>query len=167
MRDFKTRQRLAKSAFRLPTQDHYFGGMTRPMTVTSLFFPSHSSGSGVSANKPPECSAGYLSPNTDALSTRSRRRCDSSGVRSTYTESKFSFKYFGVIVLRALSDVRKTWRDFDVLQTHPGIGKMSSPWARSHASAAWPTVTSFAVATSLKALTSSIFLGKFSLEYRG
>ena len=111
-RKFKICERLAETVYS-PSRDpppltsqkerfrhHCLGGITRPMTTISLFLPSHSSGSGVSANKPPPCSAGYLSPNTDALSTRSRRRCNSSGVRCTCTASKFSFKYFGVIVLR-------------------------------------------------------------------
>lgn len=69
-------------------------------TYSGILFSSfHSSGSGVSANKPSPCSGGHLSPNTDAFSTKSRICCDSSGVSSTCIAAKFSSMYFLVIVL--------------------------------------------------------------------
>lgn len=98
-------------------------------TYSGILFSSfHSSGSGVSANKPSPCSGGHLSPNTDAFSTKSRICCDSSGVSPTCIAAKFSSMYFLVIVLFLSSANFIIAVAGDLGDgTHPGIGKMSFP----------------------------------------
>ncbi len=49
----------------------------------------------------------------------------------------------------------------------PGIGTMSSPWARTQASASWAGVTSFSAAISRSFATIRPFASRFSPWKRG
>lgn len=143
----------------------YLSRMSVP-TIASLFSAFHPSRAGVSANRPKACSAGHRSPETEAFVTRSRMCRDSAVVSSTCMAATFSSMYSSVIVLLPIS-LRFFQCPIGGPWTHPGIGKISSPWLNSHAKATCPTVTPFASATSFIAFTISMFLGKFSFENLG